>query len=67
MHRTTTAPAPLNLITTWLMWLIEVCKVNILNFHLLSHFIIKTRSFLSGTNSEKETSQFDADDAFTAR
>uniref|UniRef100_A0A336KKD9 CSON012202 protein n=1 Tax=Culicoides sonorensis TaxID=179676 RepID=A0A336KKD9_CULSO len=29
MHRTTTAPAPLNLITTWLMWLIEVCKARI--------------------------------------
>ncbi|KAI8422531.1 hypothetical protein MSG28_006338 [Choristoneura fumiferana] len=26
MHRTTTAPSPLNLVTTWLMWLIHKCK-----------------------------------------
>ncbi|XP_061730024.1 serine/threonine-protein phosphatase 6 regulatory ankyrin repeat subunit B isoform X2 [Cydia pomonella] len=26
MHRTTTAPSPLNLVTTWLMWLIQKCK-----------------------------------------
>ncbi|KPI96846.1 Ankyrin-1 [Papilio xuthus] len=26
MHRTNTAPSPLNLVTTWLMWLIHRCK-----------------------------------------
>lgn len=26
MHRTTTTPAPLNLITTWFMYLLEICK-----------------------------------------
>ncbi|KAG7306284.1 hypothetical protein JYU34_008884 [Plutella xylostella] len=26
MHRTSTAPSPLNLVTTWLMWLIARCK-----------------------------------------
>ncbi|CAH0581126.1 unnamed protein product [Chrysodeixis includens] len=26
MHRTNTAPSPLNLVTTWLMWLIARCK-----------------------------------------
>ncbi|XP_047019166.1 serine/threonine-protein phosphatase 6 regulatory ankyrin repeat subunit A [Helicoverpa zea] len=26
MHRTSTAPSPLNLVTTWLMWLIHRCK-----------------------------------------
>lgn len=28
MHRTNTAPSPLNLVTTWLMWLIARCKVS---------------------------------------
>lgn len=27
MHRTTTAPSPLNLITTWFMWALDACKV----------------------------------------
>ncbi|XP_027850754.2 serine/threonine-protein phosphatase 6 regulatory ankyrin repeat subunit A isoform X2 [Aphis gossypii] len=26
MHRTTTTPSPLNLITTWFMYLLEICK-----------------------------------------
>ncbi|KAG5868047.1 hypothetical protein JTB14_033052 [Gonioctena quinquepunctata] len=26
MHRTTTAPSPINLITTWLFYLVDVCK-----------------------------------------
>ncbi|XP_050428286.1 serine/threonine-protein phosphatase 6 regulatory ankyrin repeat subunit A isoform X2 [Adelges cooleyi] len=26
MHRTTTTPSPLNLVTTWFMYLLEVCK-----------------------------------------
>ncbi|CAH1993637.1 unnamed protein product [Acanthoscelides obtectus] len=26
MHRTTTAPSPINLITTWLFYLIEICR-----------------------------------------
>ncbi|KAF2900649.1 hypothetical protein ILUMI_05528, partial [Ignelater luminosus] len=26
MHRTTTAPAPINLITTWLFYLVDVCR-----------------------------------------
>ncbi|KAF9414536.1 hypothetical protein HW555_007610 [Spodoptera exigua] len=29
MHRTNTAPSPLNLVTTWLMWLIHRCKARI--------------------------------------
>ncbi|XP_063822335.1 ankyrin-1 [Ostrinia nubilalis] len=29
MHRTNTAPSPLNLVTTWLMWLIARCKERI--------------------------------------
>lgn len=26
MHRTTTAPSPINLITTWLFYLVDMCK-----------------------------------------
>ncbi|KAG5674417.1 hypothetical protein PVAND_004390 [Polypedilum vanderplanki] len=26
MHRTTTAPSPLNLITTWFVWVVDFCK-----------------------------------------
>jgi len=26
MHRTTTAPSPINLITTWLFYMVDICK-----------------------------------------
>ncbi|KAL7045292.1 hypothetical protein ACKWTF_002184 [Chironomus riparius] len=30
MHRTTTAPSPLNLVTTWFVWVVEFCKIKFL-------------------------------------
>lgn len=66
MHRTTTAPAPLNLITTWLMWLIEVCKVCVFSEKGLRQNKILLKS-ITGSDSKEETPEFDADDAFTAR
>lgn len=30
MHRTTTAPSPLNLVTTWFVWVVEFCRVSLI-------------------------------------
>lgn len=29
MHRTTTAPSPINLITTWLFYIVDLCKARV--------------------------------------
>lgn len=50
MHRTTTAPSPLNLVTTWFMWIVEKVKVNeCINGQCTSFQLVITRIFCKNT------------------